>query len=668
MALIAMIRNEADVLSAFLGHVGALFDRVMLIDHMSTDGSRALLDAARNRSSLFEVYRFSTQGYFQAALSNAFARKAFAEGADWAFFLDADEWLDVADRDDLISRLPQLESACSFAWRNLAPTQLGSFERFDVQQEFLASAERSPFVKVALSRRVLSHAPGFWVETGNHVLRDGAHGKPLAAPCVGDLFHVPIRSVSRFGQKLSNGAAAYRAKTRRRTLEGFHWFELLERFRDGTIDDDGLRAIALAYGSPADGLRTAAVLSGATRGRVAPPGIDAGDSAVAAQRRSLRETAQADRSVAWTEFGSSGDEDVMALIDDNADVRLRPLVRRADGIEGPETFSALRGSRPAPTPDEIAERLLAALDIAFAPIRTLTPSAWTQHVPTMFGLIALLRPRRFVELGSHFGCSFFAANQAIAEIDLATETVAIDTWEGDPQAGHYGSEVFDQFKHTIGEHYRDQAYYIRARFTDALPCFADGSIDLLHIDGLHTYDAVRCDFETWLPKMSDQGVILMHDTAVYRRNFGVWRFWNEVANRYPNLNLLHGHGLGLAYVGSDQSFFPGWLEGLAASSAQHALLSTFLRGLGDLSVSAAESTQAAARLPHVEAAAANAAAAMNATAVASATAERDAALAEVAVARTEAALAKNAVDSMRNSTSWRITAPLRAARQLLGRA
>ena len=90
---------------------------------------------------------------------------------------------------------------------------------------------------------------------------------------------------------------------------------------------------------------------------------------------------------------------------------------------------------------------------------------------------------------------------------------------------------------------------IRSDFSDACGEFADGSIDLLHVDGCHTYEAVRHDFESWLPKLSSHGVMLFHDTAEYSNGFGVHRLWEELRGRYPHFEFRHGHGLGIIGIG-----------------------------------------------------------------------------------------------------------------------
>ena len=82
-------------------------------------------------------------------------------------------------------------------------------------------------------------------------------------------------------------------------------------------------------------------------------------------------------------------------------------------------------------------------------------------------------------------------------------------------------------------------------FSEALGEFPDGSIDLLHIDGLHTYDDVKDDFESWLPKLSQNGVILFHDVILRDRGFGVWKLWDEIAWTHNSFLFEFGFGLGL---------------------------------------------------------------------------------------------------------------------------
>lgn len=172
-------------------------------------------------------------------------------------------------------------------------------------------------------------------------------------------------------------------------------------------------------------------------------------------------------------------------------------------------------------------------------------SAWLGHIPFAGWLVHSHQPRTLVELGTHHGASFLAFCDAAREAGIATQCHAVDTWQGDEHAGRYGEEVYASLAAHVADHHVERAHLLRCTFDEAVDMFADGSIDLLHIDGLHTYDAARHDFETWRSKLSDRAIVLFHDTMVRERDFGVWQLWAELKEQFPSFQFTHSHGLGV---------------------------------------------------------------------------------------------------------------------------
>lgn len=179
---------------------------------------------------------------------------------------------------------------------------------------------------------------------------------------------------------------------------------------------------------------------------------------------------------------------------------------------------------------------------------------WNGHRRFGYDLVRHLRPGLIVELGTYWGTSFYTFCQAVKDSNLSCQCIAVDTWAGDDHTGAYSDEVYDTVRKIKNQYYGqlDIKLY-RMLFREALPKVSEGSVDLLHIDGFHSYEAVSEDYYTWLPKLAENGVILFHDIAD-SCDYGSVRFWKEISAQYPSYTFQHSWGLGVLFPKGDKFF------------------------------------------------------------------------------------------------------------------
>lgn len=160
-------------------------------------------------------------------------------------------------------------------------------------------------------------------------------------------------------------------------------------------------------------------------------------------------------------------------------------------------------------------------------------SAWRGHKNFALWLIEFLKPKVTVDLGVDRGYSSF-----VLAYNNPNTVYGIDSFEGDIHAGI--KNTYDSVVDIKTRYNFENLILIKGYFDDIARTW-DKKIDLLHIDGLHTYEAVRNDYETWSKFLTDDAVILFHDTESYPNDVG--RFFNEIP--LPKVNFLESAGLGV---------------------------------------------------------------------------------------------------------------------------
>lgn len=76
-------------------------------------------------------------------------------------------------------------------------------------------------------------------------------------------------------------------------------------------------------------------------------------------------------------------------------------------------------------------------------------------------------------------------------------------------------------------------------------------LDYLFLDGDHTYDGVKRDFEMYSPLVRSGGIVALHDIAVHERekDCQVDKFWDEIRKKYEHREFIENPAQGWAGVG-----------------------------------------------------------------------------------------------------------------------
>ena len=175
-------------------------------------------------------------------------------------------------------------------------------------------------------------------------------------------------------------------------------------------------------------------------------------------------------------------------------------------------------------------------------------SAWL-----LYGLARSIKPKVCVEIGSARGKSACAVGLALRRNGVG-KLYAIDPHSPTDWNDSDSTDSFAVISaHLARAGVTDFVEIVRQTSAEAAKSW-DRPIDLIFIDGDHSYEGVKADWELFIPHISEFGVVVFHDTLWdlrpdpkwSRADMGVPRFVDELrVAGYPVLTIDQNFGVSL---------------------------------------------------------------------------------------------------------------------------
>ena len=239
MKLIAVtrIRNEDDIVEAFVRHHAELVDHHIVLDNGSNDRTREILSALRGEGVGISIHTSEAAVSAEAVQNTLLLHRAVGLGADWVVFLDCDEFIDPRLLDGSLHRvlesLPEQAPCAHTQAINYQPTALDDRDELIVPlKQRWRDSNFADFVKVFVRARAAG--AGAIVGAGNHDAY--LNGTPL--PAYRDrrllIAHYYMRSGWQILAKAFVGMMKFYASGEEITRQnhGIHYAHIFENLRD----------------------------------------------------------------------------------------------------------------------------------------------------------------------------------------------------------------------------------------------------------------------------------------------------------------------------------------------------------------------------------------------------------------------------------------------------
>lgn len=253
LVAVGMVRNESDIIEAFVRHTLRFVDELWLIDHLSTDRTPVILKALQAEGLPLRVTHYSGQAWIQEILTTQLGNAAFTTGADWVMPLDCDEFVQASDPAQLSRYLEQVTAAgvAWWPWMSMVPhvrddpTQLDPVARITHR-----CAEERVNTPKCIVHRSIAARKDWQFAPGNHHVRF-ANMDPLPMTPMPEgyaLRHYPVRSVAQLMSKMVLGRLGWTPRLKQQSNISFHTRDFFDRLKSGwTPSEHDLTAYASNY-------------------------------------------------------------------------------------------------------------------------------------------------------------------------------------------------------------------------------------------------------------------------------------------------------------------------------------------------------------------------------------------------------------------------------------